>query len=110
MYDETMFRKLKQINGGQFYTKGTEERITQLEEALSVTLPEDYKFFLKTLGEGGINGIPYIYGINEDEKKGTLEETKGLRKIYDMASNYVVIQKEAEGGKGDLFRNKRRKL
>lgn len=96
MYDVSMFRKLKQIYGGKFYTEGTEERIVQLEKELQITLPEDYKFFLRTLGEGFIYGMPYIYGINDKEKEGTLKETGSVRKLYGIDFHYVVIQKELE--------------
>lgn len=96
MYDGIIFRKLKQINGGQFYTNVTEERIAYAEKALDVTLPEDYKFFLRTLGEGCISGMPYIYGIHEEDQKGIIEETKKLRREFFLAPNDVVIQKNMD--------------
>ncbi len=69
MYNVGMFRKLKQIYGGTFYTEGTEERVMQLEKELQITLPEDYKFFLRTLGEGGLSMVCLIFMVSMIRKR-----------------------------------------
>lgn len=40
--------------------------------------------------------MPYIYGINDKEKEGTLKETESARRLYGIDFHYVVIQKELE--------------
>ncbi len=40
--------------------------------------------------------MPYIYGINDKEKEGTLKETESARRLYGIDFHYVVIQKRIE--------------
>lgn len=91
MYDVNLFDGLEVMIGGTFQKSITNEMIDKLEKHLNVKLPEDYKFFLKSLGEGAIKDAPYTFGIDNKGNESVLIETEKLRKKFGITENYVVL-------------------
>lgn len=72
-----------------------EEKIKDVEKYLEIQFPEDYRWFLKRYGAGGIEGID-ILGIekqqSEIEKNTVVYATSQFRNEYNLASNIAIIE------------------
>lgn len=76
------------------YFKVTDGMISAAEKELNLTLPEQYKDFLKTYGHGGIGGIS-ILGVGLDGSMVFVEETLDYRND-GLPLNLVIIENEDE--------------
>ena len=70
-------------------------KISNVEKYLGIKFPEDYRWFLKRYGSGGIEGVD-ILGIEKNqveiEKNTVVFATNQFRKEYDLNSNIVIIE------------------
>ncbi len=91
MQDELYNLIKKYESKGDFtYAEVTDEMLTGAEERLSVIIPEEYKYFLKKYGHGGIGGIE-VFGVG---KNGVLifeKETLKYRE-YGLPNELIVIE------------------
>lgn len=81
-----------------YFDKGvSEEQIQSVEEFLSVTLPESYKWFLKKYGAGGINGFE-LFGIESgiDIKNCSLVTITEEYRKKGLHDNLVIIEYQGE--------------
>ena len=76
------------------YFKVTDRMISAAEKELHLTLPEQYKDFLKTYGHGGIGGISTL-GVGLDGSMVFVEETLDYRND-GLPLNLVIIENEDE--------------
>ncbi len=76
------------------YFKVTDRMIFAAEKELHLTLPEQYKDFLKTYGHGGIGGISTL-GVGLDGSMVFVEETLDYRND-GLPLNLVIIENEDE--------------
>lgn len=86
---------IKKIN--QYETKGdfthapvSNEMIGLVEDELNVTIPEDYKAFLKIYGHGGIGGIE-VFGVGKNGIAVFEKQTLKYRS-YGLPLNMVVLE------------------
>ncbi|MBC2582565.1 SMI1/KNR4 family protein [Clostridium sp. DJ247] len=66
------------------------EKISQIEDALKVTLPESYKWFLSNYGHILIMGIE-VFGVSKGDILSCVEATERYRKI-GLPEHFVVIE------------------
>ena len=82
--------KENEKKGNFTYAEFTEEMCKIAEQKLGEAIPEEYKWFLKEFGHGGIGGVEVI-GITRDNKILFVEETIKFR-TYGLPSKYIVIE------------------
>ncbi len=93
---EDVFKFIDSATNGEYFTKKYftggvgMEKVDYIEKELSVTLPDSYKWFLKTFGYGGIEGIEII-GYDKCTPPSVVVETKEYRE-YGLPEKYVVIE------------------
>ena len=87
-----VFGKIKQYEtAGDFtYASVSDEMLEQSEQILKITIPEEYRQFLKEFGHGGIGGIE-ILGVGKNCKKIFEQETLKYRS-YGMPEELIVIE------------------
>lgn len=91
MYDE--IRKIistYEQKGDFTYVLASSETINTAEQTLKVTIPEQYQWFLKNYGYGGIGGIE-ILGLGKNGKSIFVEETIKYRK-YGLSHELILIE------------------
>lgn len=73
----------------------SDEKIKNVEKYLEIQFPEDYRWFLKRYGSGGIEGID-ILGMekeeNEIEKNTVVYATNQFRNEYNLASDIAIVE------------------
>lgn len=73
----------------------SEKKIKEVEKYLEIQFPEDYRWFLKRYGSGGIEGVD-ILGIEKEqseiEKNTVVFATSQFRKEYNLNPNIVIIE------------------
>lgn len=93
MYNKEIFDKANELKGSWFSMDCKKEWIHVLEHRMNTTLPEDYKYFMETLGEGGICGAYYTFGIDGEDWFSVELETNKAREQYSIDKRYIVIAK-----------------
>lgn len=73
-----------------FYGKVSEEDIEYVECILNMKFPDDYRWFVRNYGSGGICGVE-VLGVEKKEKSSVVEATKRYREL-GLDSNYIVIE------------------
>ncbi|MCM1254280.1 MAG: SMI1/KNR4 family protein [Clostridium sp.] len=68
----------------------TEEILNEAENRLGIKIPEEYKYFLKEFGHGGIGGIEVI-GIGKNDVLVFEKETLKYR-AYGLPDELIVIE------------------
>ena len=68
----------------------TDEMLKQSETVLGVLIPEEYKYFLKEYGHGGIEGLE-VLGIGKTGTKIFERETLKFR-TYGMPDNLIIVE------------------
>lgn len=82
---------IKKYGDDDDFTGGvSEEKVSEIENKLQVTLPKSYKWFLRNYGSGGIFGID-IQGYDYDGAS-VVELTKNYREFYKLIDGIVVIE------------------
>ncbi|MEC1548275.1 SMI1/KNR4 family protein [Bacillus rugosus] len=71
----------------QFFTRATDQEITEFEKKLNVTLPEDYRVFLKTHNGARIYDV-MIYGSNVGGGLHILS----LKEIYESMQTIALLK------------------
>lgn len=91
MYDEIIKTiKLYEENGDFTYPNVDDKTILRAEKELNVKLPDQYCWFLKQYGHGGINGIE-TYGIGKNGKTIFVDKTLQFR-VYGLENDKIVIE------------------
>lgn len=72
------------------YASVSEELLSGAEKDLNIQIPEQYRWFLKKYGHGGISGIETL-GVGLNGKAVFVDETIKYRS-YGMPSNFIVIE------------------
>lgn len=94
MYKKKILDIIKR-NDPNFVFKNTSDKIiSSIERKLQVILPDDYKWFLKTIGAGNFFGIK-IFGYSKDKELSVLEHTNKLIK-NKFFSGWVVIEETCD--------------
>jgi len=89
LYIENLINKYKEKN--DFTGEISEEKIKSTEEALMVSFSDDYKWFIKNYGSGGVLGID-ILGIAKNNISTVKNSTQKLREAFNLESNFYVIE------------------
>lgn len=93
---EDIFKFIDNATNGEYFIKkyftgGVDiEKVNYIEKELNVKLPDSYKWFLKTFGYGGIEGIEII-GYDRCTPPSVVVKTKEYRE-YGLPEKYVVIE------------------
>jgi hypothetical protein len=81
---------IQKTKKGKIITGGVDQLwVDTMEEHLSLTLPESYKWFLRTYGQCGVAGV-MIYGIARNNTLRAALVTEELRE-QGLPPEYVVI-------------------
>lgn len=89
-----MIKWMEQYKTPHSYAGGvSEEAIAQAEKQLGTIFPEQYRWFLRNYGEGGVLGID-ICGLRPDGKGRLVPGTLILRKNIGLSPEYLVIEAE----------------
>ena len=67
-----------------------ESELSSVEEELGISIPEQYLWFLKVYGHGGLNGIETL-GVGKNKKMIFKDETLKYR-LYGLPEKYIVIE------------------
>ena len=91
MYDKVI-NTIKQYEekGDFIYPNVDENTITIAEKELDIKIPEQYCWFLKKYGHGGIDGIE-TYGIGKNGKRIFVDKTLQYRS-YGLDNHKIVIE------------------
>ncbi|SMO63794.1 SMI1/KNR4 family protein [Melghirimyces algeriensis] len=91
MEKEKILMIIREYGDSHDFTGSVDEtRIEQIENMLEVTLPEDYKWFVRNFGHGGIAGIE-ILGVAKSEIPTCVRYTQKYRE-YGLPHSFVVIE------------------
>lgn len=91
MYDEIIKNINKYEKRGNFtHAVVSDSMILNAEKMLKVNIPEQYKWFLKKYGHGGIDGIETL-GVGKTGKMVFIDKTLEFRK-YGLSNEMIVIE------------------
>ncbi|PMB05798.1 hypothetical protein CEN49_17270 [Fischerella thermalis CCMEE 5273] len=91
MSKERILAMVREYSEDSFFTGSVHEsRIEQIEQLLGVKLPDDYKWFVKNFGHGGIGGV-VILGVAKTEVPTCVKYTQRYRE-YGLPHSLVVIE------------------
>ncbi len=82
--------KQHESRGDFTYAVVTEDMLNKAEKRLEVRLPEEYRYFLKKFGHGGIGGIE-ILGIGKNGVMIFEKETLKYR-TYGLPNELVIVE------------------
>lgn len=91
-----MFEKLSELirnnetQGDFTYAKVTDEVFEEGEKKLGISIPNEYKWFIKHFGHGGIGGIE-VLGVGKNGKSIFVDTTLKYRN-YGLPNNLLVIE------------------
>lgn len=68
----------------------TDEMLNEAEQRMCIEIPEEYKYFLKEFGHGGIGGIE-ILGIGKNGSLVFEKETLKYR-VYGLPNELIIIE------------------
>ncbi|NFG22869.1 SMI1/KNR4 family protein [Clostridium botulinum] len=89
MFNKELLKKAEEKCGGLWTGGVSSELIIKLSNDLEVNLPESYIEFLKTYGEGGVDG--YIFGIEDESYSSAYKKTLLFRKEKNINKLWIVI-------------------
>lgn len=81
--------KKNEKEGDFTYTRVTDDMLKKAEEALGVKIPQQFRWFLKTFGDGGI-GME-VMGIALDGTMEFVDSTLEYRK-YGLPNSLIIIE------------------
>ncbi|MFC4076160.1 SMI1/KNR4 family protein [Salinithrix halophila] len=91
MEKEKILEMIREYGESHDFTGSVDEtRIEQIEKMLEVPLPEDYKWFVRNFGHGGIAGVE-ILGVAKTEIPPCVRYTHRYRE-YGLPHSLVVIE------------------
>ena len=91
MYEDIISVIRQYEEKGDFtYPDVNDAQIIEAEKKLNVIIPEQYKWFLKNFGHGGIGGIE-TYGIGKNGIMVFVDKTIQFRS-YGLANDKIVIE------------------
>ncbi|SDC80479.1 SMI1-KNR4 cell-wall [Melghirimyces thermohalophilus] len=91
MSQEKILSMIQQYGNNRSFTGPVDDsRIKQIENMLEVTLPDDYKWFVRNFGHGGIAGVE-ILGIAKTEIPTCVKSTQTYRE-EGLPHSLVVIE------------------
>ncbi|PTM57554.1 SMI1/KNR4 family protein [Desmospora activa] len=91
MNKEKILAMVSEYREDSFFTGSVHDfHVNQIEELLEVTLPDDYKWFVKNFGHGGIGGVD-ILGVSKTELPTCVKFTQRYRE-YGLPHSFVVIE------------------
>ncbi len=82
--------KQHESRGDFTYAVVTEDMLNKAEKRLEVRLPEEYRYFLKKFGHGGIGGIE-VLGIGKNGVMIFEKETLKYR-TYGLPNELVIVE------------------
>ncbi len=82
--------KQHESRGDFTYAVVTEDMLNKAEKRLGVRLPEEYKYFLKKFGHGGIGGIE-VLGIGKNGVMIFEKETLRYR-TYGLPNELIIVE------------------
>jgi len=89
---EKVLAMIRQYGENDDFTGPVDEsRIEQIENMLDVTLPEDYKWFVRNFGHGGIAGVE-ILGVAKTEIPTCVRYTQRYREEHGLPRSLIVIE------------------
>ena len=83
-----MIKKYGEEN--DFYGRINEDAIKLVEQRLNIIFPEDYRWFIRNYGSGGICGVE-ILGIEDKDDSSVIYETERYRKL-ELETGCIVIE------------------
>lgn len=85
----TLIKKHESV--GDFTHAGiTDEKLNEAEKRMGIKIPEEYKYFLKEFGHGGIGGIE-VLGIGKNGLLIFEKETLKYR-TYGLPNELIIIE------------------
>lgn len=90
--NQDIIRKISEYEqkGDFTYTSISDSDVHTIEQEMGVHIPEEYLWFLKTYGHGGLNGIETL-GIGKNGKLIFKDATLKNRE-YGLPGNLIVIE------------------